>query len=91
MSLARSFRVKFGAATLHLQTCSPDVREEKSAAQTKVLKDMLAGGKLSAGQKEELTAVVAATTDGWSLADRSQHGGEARAGHCRASKSVSSK
>ena len=65
--------VRFGAATLHLQTCDDaEIRIARSTQQAESLTAMLAESKITAVEKDDLAALVVTTTDGWSASDRSK-------------------
>ena len=72
--LSRDFRIKFGAASLHLQSnCDDDAkRAVQSSQHAAALTDLLAnGGELTGPDKDELASLVLATTVGWMPIDRS--------------------
>jgi len=72
--LSRDFRIKFGAASLHLQSNCDDAvqRAVQSSQHAAALTDLLAnGGELTGAEKDELASLVLATTVGWMPIDRS--------------------
>ena len=71
-SVAQQFRVRFGAATLHLSVCEPDRRAAFSHEQAHALKALMKGGQpLKPQEQEALTAIVVGADDrGWEPADR---------------------
>ena len=69
-SIARSFRVRFGAANLHLQTCSVEECAEKSAEHAAAMVAMLHNQKMTSGEKETLIGLVLSSERGWSPPDR---------------------
>jgi hypothetical protein len=72
VATAHAIRVRFLAATLHLQTCTD--REERSSKELQVLISMLAScARLKQGEQQHLMSiVVSASTDTWSPSDRSK-------------------
>ena len=71
-TLAHQCRVKFGAATLHLQTSAVEVRAALSSEQAAALGALLEDGYLCTREREDLTELVVSTIDrGWEATDRS--------------------
>ena len=71
--LARDFRIKFCAAPLHLTShCQEIDRPANSSQHAATLIELLTGGTLSCPERDDLSALILESTDGWVPRDRSR-------------------
>ena len=71
-TVEQQFRVRFGAASLHLRVCEPQRQAAMSAEQTRGLVELLkGGGRLTPWLHQQLTAIVVEpSAQGWVSSDR---------------------